>query len=226
MGLRRSLKNILGYEAADPYLSQSYSQEGEDMVLYRTFETVQNGFYVDVGAHHPKRFSNTYKFYKLGWRGINIDAMPGSMEPFNKLRPRDINLEIPVSDKEEVLPFHIFNEPALNTFSKELADERSVKPEYRVEKVVDIKTRTLADILKAHLPQSQKINYLSIDAEGFDYQILRSNNWQLYRPELVLVELESDFGNFQQSDVYRFMKQQGYAFYAKTVKTYFFKNIQ
>jgi hypothetical protein len=82
MGLRRSLRKLLGYQEPEPYLNQSYSQEGEDMVLYRTFETVKEGFYVDVGAHHPDRFSNTYKFYKQGWRGINIDAMPGGMDPF------------------------------------------------------------------------------------------------------------------------------------------------
>ncbi len=78
----------------------SYSQEGEDMVLRRLFEQKTVGYYVDVGAHHPKRFSNTYYFYKRGWRGINIDAMPGSMKLFNKMRPRDINVEIPVSSGE------------------------------------------------------------------------------------------------------------------------------
>ncbi|MFA7355121.1 MAG: SAM-dependent methyltransferase, partial [Sulfurimonadaceae bacterium] len=79
----------------DGYALKSYSQEGEDMILRRLFEQQPNGFYVDVGAHHPKRFSNTYFFYKKGWRGINIDAMPNSMELFNKIRPRDINIEKP-----------------------------------------------------------------------------------------------------------------------------------
>src|SRR4051794_14772116 len=67
----------------------SYSQEGEDMILRRFFEEHGKGFYVDVGAHHPKRFSNTYSFYKQGWSGINIDAMPGSMARFRRVRPRD-----------------------------------------------------------------------------------------------------------------------------------------
>lgn len=72
---------------------KSYSQEGEDMILHRIFERQCKGFYVDIGAHHPFRFSNTYLFYKRGWSGINIDAMPGSMNIFNKFRNRDINLE-------------------------------------------------------------------------------------------------------------------------------------
>ena len=84
------------------------------MILNRFFERKRNGFYVDVGAHHPKRFSNTYTFYKKGWRGVNIDAMPGSMEKFKKIRPRDINLEFAISNKNGTLVYHMFNEPALN----------------------------------------------------------------------------------------------------------------
>ncbi len=75
-----------------------------------------------MGAHHAQRFSNTNYFYWEGWRGINIDAMPGSMEPFKQSRPRDINLEIGVSESAQVLTYYAFNEPALNGFSKELAD--------------------------------------------------------------------------------------------------------
>jgi hypothetical protein len=74
----------------------SYAQEGEDMVLRRIFEDQPLGFYVDVGAHHPVRFSTTYFFYRRGCRGINIDATPGSMDAFRRLRPRDINLEVAI----------------------------------------------------------------------------------------------------------------------------------
>ena len=75
------------------FATKSYSQEGEDLLLRRIFEHQKNGFYVDVGAHHPFRFSNTYLLYKCGWRGINIDAMPGSMRLFRRFRARDINIE-------------------------------------------------------------------------------------------------------------------------------------
>lgn len=60
----------------------------------KSFRKKKIGFYVDVGAHHPMRFSNTYFFYRMGWSGINIDAMPGSMKEFKKYRRRDINLEL------------------------------------------------------------------------------------------------------------------------------------
>ncbi|MFM6346540.1 MAG: hypothetical protein ACKPFK_15520, partial [Dolichospermum sp.] len=93
------------------YHNISYSQEGEDLILARFFEKEKNGFYVDIGAHHPQRFSNTYYFYLKGWSGINIDAMPGSMKIFDDLRPLDINLEIPISDKSEILTYYEFDEP-------------------------------------------------------------------------------------------------------------------
>ena len=99
-----------------------YSQEGEDILLRRIFEDQTTGFYVDIGAHHPKRFSNTCYFYELGWQGINIDALPGSMKVFKKFRPRDTNLEIAISEKEQNLTYYMFNEPALNGFSKSISE--------------------------------------------------------------------------------------------------------
>ena len=80
------IKRTLSFFTWDPWANYSWSQEGEDRILYRIFEQQPVGFYVDVGAHHPKRFSNTYFFYRRGWRGINIDAMPGSMKNFEKLK--------------------------------------------------------------------------------------------------------------------------------------------
>ena len=78
----------------DPKMNANlcYSQNGEDLILNRFLENKEKGFFIDVGAHHPIRFSNTYLFYKKGWSGINIDAMPGSMTKFNKIRPKDINI--------------------------------------------------------------------------------------------------------------------------------------
>ena len=76
-----------------------YSQEGEDIILRHIFGDQTKGFYVDVGAHHPKRFSNTCYFYDRRWQGINLDTLPGSMWFLQKLRPRDKNLEIAISEK-------------------------------------------------------------------------------------------------------------------------------
>lgn len=90
-------------------MNRSWSQESKDLILQRIFENKPNGFYIDLGAHHPRRFSNTYLFYSQGWRGVNIDAMPGSMIEFNKERSGDLNLEVGIELKESFLGYHVFN---------------------------------------------------------------------------------------------------------------------
>lgn len=228
MGLRRIIKNILNKNRINPseYLNESYSQEGEDLVLARIFENQPTGFYIDVGALHPKRFSNTFRFYRQGWKGINIDAMPGSMVEFDKVRPLDINIESPISDKSEILNYYIFNEPALNTFSKQMAEERSNKDIYQIEKVIPITTKTLSTILDEHLAETQSIDFLTIDAEGLDFQVLKSNNWLKYCPKIVLIENELSIKEMMGSDIDIFMEENNYQLYAKTVKTYFYKHKQ
>ncbi len=224
MGLRRTLRKLLGYKDPGKYMNISYSQLGEDMVLGRIFDHTPNGFFVDVGALHPIRYSNTYKFYQKGWRGINIDALPGSMALFNKERPLDINLEIPVSDKSETLQFYVFNEHALNTFSKEIAELRSAQPQYNIERVIDLKTQRLSEILDKHLPTGKQIDFLTIDAEGLDFQVLKSNDWKKYVPSVILVETDFSYTEMLQSDINTFLSGYGYELYAKTVNTCFFKH--
>ena len=206
----------------DGYALKSYSQEGEDMILRRLFEDQQTGFYVDVGAHHPKRFSNTYFFYKKGWSGINIDAMPDSMKPFNKIRPRDINIEKPVSEKKQILTYYAFNEPALNTFSKDLADEY-VKSAHFIKFTKDIETSTLTEILDTNLPKNQEIDFLSIDVEGLDFIVLQSNNFNQYKPKVILIEiLGSSLSDIENNEITQYLKQFEYAIYAKAVNTVIF----
>lgn len=219
-GLRKKLERIV-YDTFDLYAVKSYAQEGEDIILKRIFGNKQHGFYIDVGAHHPKRFSNTYIFYKAGWSGINIDAMPGSMKAFDKLRPRDINVETPVSDKEEELEYYIFNDTALNGFSKEVADTRGNK--YKIVDVVKLKTKPLAKILDEILKTPKPIDFLSIDVEGYDYNVLKSNDWTKYHPQVVLIEARAaNLEDVYQSDVYGFMKEKRYSLFAKTFNTLFF----
>ena len=207
----------------DGYSLTSYSQEGEDMILRRLFEKQQVGFYVDVGAHHPVRFSNTYFFYKNGWTGINIDAMPDSMKFFNKIRPRDINIEKPVSDKKQVMTYYAFNEPALNGFSKELSQERNGKDNYFIEFTKDIETSTLEEILDTSLPKNQEIDFLSIDVEGLDFIVLQSNNFEKYKPKVILIEiLGSSLKNIENNEITEYLQQYDYSIYAKAVNTIIF----
>ena len=207
------------------YSEKFYSQEGEDMVLKKLLKSQKKGFYIDIGAHHPKRFSNTFYFYKKGWNGINIDAMPGSMEIFRKKRPRDINLEIAVSDKAEILNYYAFDEPAINGFSDELSSERESEGISRVLFKKKIKTVTLADVLEKFLPKSQQIDFMSIDVEGLDFNVLKSNNWEKYRPEFILIELlNNDFDDIFKNEIYCFLNKKAYKIVAKLDNTVIFKS--
>lgn len=206
------------------YYQKSYAQEGEDLILYRMiYGKIEKGFYVDVGAHHPKRFSNTYFFYEQGWQGINIEPMPGSKRNFDKVRTRDINLEIPINSTEKELTYYIFNDPALNGFSKDISLLRNQSPDYRIIKTVNMKTKTLSSVLNEHLSGEQKINLLSIDVEGLDLEVLKSNDWRNYKPDFIMVE-EKEFNIVQpeQSNIFSFLKQMNYQLVAKTLSTLIF----
>lgn len=205
------------------YKRIAYSQEGEDLILERYFVNKREGFYVDVGALHPRRFSNTYLFYLKGWKGINIEPRPGSSKEFNKIRPRDINLELPISDKKEELTYYLFNDPALNGFSKDISLGRVGFNNYKIVKQILLKTQTLEEVLDSYLPKGQEIDFLTIDAEGFDYNVIISNNWEKYRPKVILIEdLNFTFENMNQSKVFCLLKQMNYNLFAKSINTIFF----
>lgn len=206
------------------FANLSYSQEGEDMVVKEIFFRVNNGIYVDIGAYHPKKYSNTYFYYKRGWRGINIDPTPGVKEFFDKERPEDINLNFAVSKKEETLNFYMFNEPGLNTFNKERAEyisnERS--NDYKIINQINVKSKPLSYILDNYLP-SPNIHFMSIDVEMHEMEVLESNNWIKYKPWVIAVEiLDFSLETIEKNKIHLFLRGLGYSFYAKTKRTCFY----
>lgn len=234
--LKEKLKKIIGLErwnqlnrAKEQILTgfkrECYSQEGEDLILWRYFAGKINGFYVDVGAHHPTRFSNTQLFYKNGWRGINIDAMPGSMKPFHQYRRRDINLEIPVASSQKDLKFSIFSDPALNGFVSDEWIEKNARNGYPLIEQKNLTAMTLAEILDKHLPSGQTIDFMSIDVEGLDLDVFNSNNWNKYRPEILVIETESlDIEETLGAPLILAAKAKGYRLMAKTINSWIFRN--
>jgi FkbM family methyltransferase len=187
-----------------------YSQEGEDIILERLFGPKQNGFFVDVGAHHATRFSNTYALYRKGWRGMNIDATPGSMESFKRLRPDDINLEVAVSDRQEPLVFSMFKEGALNTFDKELA-QSYIDDSWELGGMIELVPRTLVDVFDEYIPSGQHIDFLSIDVEGEDLSVLRSNDWEKYCPDVIVIEvLDTPLVSLKEHPAIAFLAERGF----------------
>jgi FkbM family methyltransferase len=189
----------------------SYAQEGEDLVVDRLLEGKKKGFYVEIGCHHPFRFSNTYMFYKKGWRGICIDPLPGTKKLFNATRPRDFVIEVGVGEQGGALIYHMFNEPALNTFDPDIAKQQQIE------------VRRLDEIL-ANMPNIPTIDIMSVDVEGFDLQVLKSNDWNKFRPKIVIAEcLTSDLLAIQSDPINILLTTQGYVAYAKTGHSVIFK---
>jgi FkbM family methyltransferase len=178
-------------------------------------KTVTPGYYVDIGAHDPRFYSNTYWFYRQGWRGINVDAAPGTQKLFAKIRPADVNLEALVSDQETEMTFYYWDTPFLvNTLSAEYA-QFLAGSWGREPKTIVMRSCRLDTILAEHLPPNQEISFMSIDVEGHDLSVLRSNNWDRFRPELVLAEdLTMSFESAAASEMYQFMGSIGYEIYA------------
>lgn len=214
--IKKSIKNNLRL-----YKNNSYSQEGEDLILHKIFPDKKNGFYVDIGAHHPFRFSNTYYFYRKGWRGVNIDAAPGSMKLFKKFRSRDINIEAAISNKIETLTYYKFNDPALNTFDKDLAQTR-IGNKYKIISEEKIAAIPLKEILSKQ--KIGDIDFMSIDVEGLEMKVLESNDWNVYQPKILLVEsIASDLVAIYNTELYKFINNMKYTLFAKTFNTLFFK---
>lgn len=207
----------------EDYSQLYYSQEGEEIILRRFFNFKNTGFFVDIGAHHPMRFSNTYQLYKLGWRGINIDATPGSMMEFMKLRKEDINIEAGISNQVESLYFYSFDEPALNTFDEKKMQQIVSNSPYKLINKQEIKTITLADVLNQYLKSNTAIDFFTIDAEGYDLKVLQSNDWLKFKPKVIVVESSFvDILLLKSDEIFIYLDKLGYKPFAKTFKSVFY----
>ena len=218
VSIRALLKQITGRD-----LNYSYSQFGEDAYLSSYFKgktwkinksmsLPRNGFYVDIGAYSPTECSNTYIFYRRGWHGINVDATPKVMDAFRLLRRRDINLNMAIGGKSEEMTFYSWGAPCVfNTADPAIAEERA-STLGRPPEITRVQCLTLCALLDEYLPAGQNIDFMTVDVEGLDLDVLKSNNWERYRPELVIAEAYStELGELVDTEIYKFMLSQGYA---------------
>ena len=168
------------------------------------------------------RFSNTQIFYERGWHGINIDATPGAMKLFNEIRPNDVNIEAGISDIRGQLEYYSFEEPALNSFSKEISEER-IKNGWKLKEIVKIETFPINDVLRNYVPGGQVIDFITMDIEGLELRVLESLDFATFGPKFFLIEelefVERDFTEYKSSPIYKFLRNKGYIPVAKTMRT-------
>lgn len=162
----------------------SYSQNFEDVMLWRALKNVKKGFYIDVGANDPVEFSVTKAFYDAGWSGINVEPMEQYYKLLISQRKRDINLPIAISDKKGTFNIFEIKDTGLSTLDEQIAKQQEKAG--RIIKKKKIETETLNNVCKKYV--HQEINFLKIDVEGFEVSVLKSLDLQKYRPWIILIE--------------------------------------
>lgn len=189
----------------------SYAQGGEDMILNTLFSGIKNGIYLDIGANSPFDQSNTAYFYKKGWTGFNIDANPDSIELLNKHRKRDSNILAFVSNSNEVINYNFYKISLYNgsNNANEIPSE--------LIKQQQIRSLTFQEIAQKYKIKNN-IDFVSIDAEGHDLQVLKSVDLSKFQPKAVVIEsfdylIEKSLDNA----ISDYFKKHNYHFIAKTI---------
>ena len=182
------LNSILKYFYWNIFKKANFSQGSEEEILQIFFSDTHKGFYIDVGCHHPNRFSNTALLYKNGWNGINIDANEKNLKLFNLFRKRDYNIKALVSKTVGALNYYYFDESALNGCLSDSRVDLLLSENYKIIKTEKISTRRLDDIITECKVNHNKIDLLDIDVEGHDFQVLQSINLHFYDVRVILIE--------------------------------------
>jgi FkbM family methyltransferase len=163
----------------------SYSQNREDVILNRIFKHRINGFYVDIGACHPVYDSVTKHFYDLGWRGVNIEPVPEMYALLREERVDDINLQLAITDKSGEIALFVPASPANSTCSPEVV-QSYVNEGENPSKVI-VETMSLNELWSTHIGD-QQVDFLKIDVEGLENVILKSTDFGVVNPSILVVE--------------------------------------
>ena len=167
----------------------SCAQNKEDIIIDAFFPDIKKGLYVDIGANHPDDDSVTRLFYDKGWSGVNVEPNPTLFRLLQKQRKRDINLNAGISSKKTDLVFREYRNHGLSTFSPQTKSEHDSTPYNGTASYHDYKVGVISlnDLAKQYV-QEKTIQFMKIDVEGYEYEVVSGNNWDLFRPELVCIE--------------------------------------
>ena len=198
----------------------SYSQAGEDRILSYLFATMgmHRPTYLDIGTNDPIHGNNTYLFYETGGSGVCVEPDKAIFENLSKTRIRDtcLNVGITFDDRKEA-DFYVFPIPALNTLSKEEAEYREKNGSYKVEKVIRIPLKTINEIIEENFSTTPDL--VSLDVEGIDLEIIKSLDFNKYRPFAFCIETITYSENRTEqkiTEILDFVVSKGYFIYADT----------
>jgi len=200
----------------------SYSQNGEDVILRRIFGDQKTGFYIDIGASHPEFLSVTKHFYDQGWSGLNVDPIKKSIDLFTKDRPRDLNLNLAIDFEDGSREFfEIVDYPELSTFSAEAA----ANSEAGGYSVISYPVNTITGNRLFSEYVRHPVDFMKIDVEGSEYEVIRSIDFCQYRPKVLVVEAtipNSSFPGWHDlKSIFNFEKWEGILLNSGYILAYF-----
>lgn len=197
--------------------TKSYAQCGEDLITaYLLFNVlgITCPTYLDIGAHHPYELSNTYFFYRLRCAGVCVEANPILSARIQAVRQRDVCLNVGVSGKASApAEFYVISPSTLSTFSKPECD-LYLKNGYSLKEVIRIPRLSINEVIQEQFQTAP--NFVSIDTEGLDLEILRAFNFHKFRPEVFCVETVSHTTEEKIASIDTLMTSAGYLCYADT----------
>ena len=202
------------------YFRKSWSQCGEDLILRYLFDLLRiaRPSYIDIGAHHPRYYNNTYLFYRQGARGVNIEPDTSLYATLRRGRRHDINLNIGIGPHAAELDFFVMSQRALNTFSVSEARNCVARYGLSIVEARRVKVQTFAQAVDGHMGRTPDL--VSLDVEGLDLDILRSIDFSRHRPHVFCVETISyaagDGSGVKIAEIPALMQQNGYRLYADT----------
>jgi FkbM family methyltransferase len=203
-------------------LKYSFSFTGEDRIIEGIIKPLitEEGFYVDVGCNHPVFLSNTYLFYRRGWKGICVDPNQDLIDTFALFRPRDVAVCALVSDSVQERDFYLLQNNVLST-TETFALEEYQKEGLQIKKT-RVVPRTLTQILDEH-NAPPLIDFLSIDAEEHDFNVLKSLDFQKYTPKLIVLEDETyGMENAESHLIGAFLREKQYELVGFVLKNMYF----
>lgn len=199
----------------------SYSQFGEDIMAQNALRRVSPGFYVDVGAHHPLKLSNTALLHLRGWDGINVEPQAEAIKAFEEHRPRALNLRAAIHNELDTVTLHKFKGGRIDTVIPDRAEQLAQDKESVGEEVVP--AMSLNRLFTDHVPEGVRVNYFSLDIEGYDTEALLAFDLDRHRPDVICVELHRyNVLALGDDPVVRHLKDHGYHPFAINIMSFTF----
>lgn len=198
-------------------LNISFSKSGDDIQLNKLIGSTIPGVYVDIGCWHPIKASNTYYFYLRGWKGICIDPNPELGMLYKNFRPKDNFINCAVGKDLKNFKYYMLEDhySSMNTLDFDFIKKHNLVD--RIKKTIDVPTFSLKKILDVNIKENDRLDFFDIDVEGFDLEVLKTNDWVKYRPKIVVIETDLSLKDDLNSEIVNYLGSKDYRLIGKSI---------